>query len=251
MADSVYASAGLPIRSDLESSHLETWKRIAAPGTWWSGAERVAIAAECRRARSCGLCAERKAAVSPFAVDGRHDTGNELAPEVVDVIHRIVTDPGRLTRSWCRGVIDAGMPEPHYVELVSVVVKATAMDIFPRAIGARPLELPEPRPGDPSRTPPPATARDEGAWLPLVPAGEAGGEAARELYGDRETVPNIGRALSLVPAEALGLHALSEAHYMSLDHVTDPSYSQPGRALDRLQTELVAARVSALNECFY
>jgi hypothetical protein len=33
--------------------------------------------------------------------------------------------------------------------------------------------------------------------------------------------------------------------------VTAPRDAEPGRALDRLQTELVAARVSAINECFY
>lgn len=250
MPDSLYPDAGYAVRPDLEASHRETWQRIAAPGTWWSGPERVAMVAEVRRARACGLCAERKASLSPFAVEGRHDTGKDLPPDVVDTIHRIVTDPGRLTRSWCRGVIDAGLGEERYVELVAVVAKANALDLFPRALGAAPLPLPSPRPGEPSRQRP-TTARDEGAWLPLVPTGPEGGDAARALYGEREMVPNIGRALSLVPDEADGLHVLSEPHYMSLDHVIDPRYVEPGRALDRLQTELLAARVSAINECFY
>lgn len=250
MTDSLYAAAGYDIRPDLESAHRATWQRLAGAGTWWTGSERLAIAAETRRAWDCALCAERKAAVSPFAVEGQHDAADELAPEVIDVIHRIVTDPGRLTRSWYRSVVEAGMSEPHYVELVGVVVKTVALDVFPRAIGAPRLALPEPRPGEPSRTRP-ESARDEGAWVPIVPVGPDGGEAGRTLYGDRDEVPNIGRALSLVPDEAMGLHTLSEPHYMGLDHVRDPTYVQPGRALDRLQTELVAARVSALNECFY
>jgi hypothetical protein len=250
MPDPLYPAAGYPIRPDLEASHRETWRRIAATGTWWSGPERVAMAAEVRRAHACSLCAERKAAPSPFAVQGRHDAGEALSPEVVDVIHRIVTDPGRLTQSWCRGVIHAGLGEERYVELVAVVVKANALDLFPRALGADRLPLPSPQPGEPSRERV-DTARDDGAWLPLVPAGPEGGDAARALYGERETLPNIGRALSLVPDEALGLHVLSQPHYMALDHVTDPRYVEPGRALDRLQTELLAARVSAINECFY
>lgn len=250
MPDSLYPGAACPVRPDLEASHRESWHRIAAPGTWWSGAERLAMAGEVRRARACALCAERKGSLSPFAVQGRHDAGEALPPEVVDVIHRIVTDPGRLTRSWCRGVIDAGLGEERYVELVAVVAKANALDVFPRALGAELLPLPSPQAGEPSRERP-ATARDEGAWLPLVPVGPDGGDAARALYGEREAVPNIGRALSLVPDEVLGLHVLSQPHYMALDHVTDPGYVESGRALDRLQTELLAARVSAINECFY
>lgn len=250
MSSSIYASSGYPVRDDLETAHRETWRRLAGPGTWWTGVERLAIAAETRRAWDCALCAQRKAAVSPFAVEGTHDAGRDLPPDVVDVVHRIVTDPGRLTRSWCRGVIEAGLSEPRYVELVAVVVKTVALDVFPLAIGAERLPLPEARPGEPTRTAP-DTARDDGAWVPLVPAGPEGGEAGRTLYGEREMVPNIGRALSLVPDEALGLHVLSGPHYMDLDHVTDPAFVQPGRALDRLQTELVAARVSAMNECFY
>ena len=66
-----------------------------------------------------------------------------------------------------------------------------------------------------------------------------------------EYVPQIGRALSLVPAEVRTLQALSALHYMELDHVIDPTYVPPGRKLDRPQMELIAARVSAINECFY
>lgn len=250
MADSLYAPSGYEVRADLEAAHRDTWARLAAAGTWWTGVERLAIAAETRRAWDCALCAERKAALSPFAVEGSHDAGDALEPALVDVVHRLVTDPGRLTRSWCRGVIDAGLEEPRYVELVAVVVQTIALDVFPRALGMAPLPLPEPRAGEPRRERP-AEARDEGAWVPLVPAGEPGGATARRLWGGRDMVPNIGRALSLVPEEALGLSAMSGPHYMTLEHVTDPGFEEPGRALDRRQTELVAARVSAINECFY
>jgi hypothetical protein len=47
------------------------------------------------------------------------------------------------------------------------------------------------------------------------------------------------------------LNAISGAHYMELDHVVDPAHVEPGRSLDRLQMELIAARVSSINECFY
>jgi hypothetical protein len=38
---------------------------------------------------------------------------------------------------------------------------------------------------------------------------------------------------------------------MELSHVSDPHYETPGRAIDRLQMELVASRVSLMNDCFY
>ena len=41
-----YAGAALPVREDLPATHRRAWRRLAEPGTWWSGRERVAIAAE-------------------------------------------------------------------------------------------------------------------------------------------------------------------------------------------------------------
>ena len=40
----------------------------------------------------------------------------------------------------------------------------------------------------------------------------------------------------------------TRSHYLPLADLGNP---RKGRAIDRMQIELVAARVSALNECFY
>jgi hypothetical protein len=250
MTEPTYADSPYPIRADLATAHRETWARIGRPGTWWTGAERVAIAQAARAARSCSLCAERKAAVSPFSVDGAHDGPGTLPADAVDAIHRIVTDPGRLSKSWYQRVIGGGLESTHYVELIGVTVMTTAIDLFARALGIEVAPLPTPESGEPTRRRP-VSARDDGAWVLQVPSGPDGGDEGREIYGDMEFVPNIGRALSLVPAEVLGLHAMSGPHYMKLEDVGNPAYATPGRALDRLQMELVAARVSAINECFY
>ena len=61
-------------------------------------------------------------------------------------------------------------------------------------------------------------------------------------------MPNIVRALSLVPDHVRLLRELSASHYMAFERIPDPSVRN---ALDRMQIELVAARVSAMNECFY
>jgi hypothetical protein len=80
----------------------------------------------------------------------------------------------------------------------------------------------------------------------IAPQDAAGAEA--ELYGDIPIVPHIMQALSVVPDEARALRRSSEAHYVPMIALGDPMV---GRSLDRMQIELVAARVSALNECFY
>jgi hypothetical protein len=245
-----YSGASYPVRGDLVECHREIHRNLGAPGTWWTGSEKLAIAAEARAAPECALCRERKAAVSPFAVDGTHAGPALLPAEVVDVVHRIVTDPGRLSRSWCDGVLAKTLDDGRYVELIGTVVSITALDVFARAIGADTAPLPAAQAGEPSRERP-ASAVDQGAWVPLVPFGEAGGADAERVYGGLDAVPNIGRALSLVPSQVEALRAFSGPHYMTIEHVGDPSYETPGRALDRLQMELVAARVSKLNDCFY
>jgi hypothetical protein len=244
------ASQGIEIRTDLADCHAAMWQHIAGPGTWWTAQERLAIAEEARLARDCGLCAERKAAVSPFSVDGEHESAGSLPAPVIDVIHRIITDPGRLTKSWLSGVVDGELADTHYVELVAVAVFTHSLDVFQRALGFDRASLPAPRSGEPTRVRP-ESARPDGAWVDLVPDGEEGGAFSREIYGGMESVPYIGRALSLVPAEVAALRGLSGPHYMELSHVADPRYETPGREIDRLQMELVASRVSLMNDCFY
>jgi alkylhydroperoxidase family enzyme len=241
-----YAAAGVAVRDDIRAAQRALWDHVRAPGTWWTGAERVAIAAESRAAGACALCRERRAALSPSAVPGRHATLGTLSPVVVDAIHRIRTDAGRLTRSWLDAVVAAGVDEPAYVELVGVVTMVTGVDCFCRALGVPPFPLPEPLPGEPSRYRP-AAARPGGAWVPTIAPEDATGPEA-DLYGDAAFVPNIVRALSLVPDEVRMLRRMSDAHYLPIASIPDPTAR---RTLDRMQIELVAARVSALNECFY
>jgi hypothetical protein len=241
-----YGTAGLPIREDLREAHRYLWQHFASPGTWWDGSQRVAIAAEARHATGCRLCRRRKTALSPSAVGGEHDALGTLPANVVDVIHRVRTDPGRLSRRWFDGVMASGLDAPRYVELIGVVTLATGVDFFTRALGIAPFPMPEPQPGAPSRRLP-SGAKPGTAWVPMIAPEDARGPEA-DLYGDAPIVPNIVRALSLVPAEVRALRRSADAHYLPVAQIGDPSAR---RALDRMQMELVAARVSALNECFY
>ena len=241
-----YADAPVSVREDLPAAHRRAWQRLAEPGSWWSGAQRVAIAAEARNAARCPLCRERRAARSPHAVEGVHASLAELSDAAVDVIHRVTTSPGQLSRAWYEKTLAAGLGEEAYVEIIGVVATLVSVDQFCRGLGVAPHPLPAPQPGEPSRRRPP-DAQPAGAWVPMIPAGGGSGPDAELFSRDRSA--NVLRALSLVPDEVRNLRDLSDAHYLTLDLLIDPSASRG--ALDRRQMELVAGRVSALNECFY
>jgi hypothetical protein len=242
-----YSAAPFAVREDLPQAFARTWEALAAPGCWWSGEERVAIAAEVRAARDCRLCAERKPALSPTAVAGTHDRAGPLLDEVaVDVVHRIVTDPTRLSQSFVEKLATDGLSDGHYVELLGVVVCQVSVDAFQRALGLDPEPLPTPEPGEPSRVRP-ASAEPGVGWVPMIPEGRATGAEA-DLYPSKAA--NVIRALSLVPDAVRRMQDLSKSQYLPLGQIADPS-ADPGRALTRSQIELLAGRVSALNECFY
>jgi hypothetical protein len=169
----------------------------------------------------------------------------------VEAVHRIRTDPGRLSARWAQGLLADGprgqaLSDGAYVELISVVATVVLVDTFAQGLGQARRPLPRPRPGAPSRHRP-AAARPDGAYVPMIPRGENSGPEA-DLY-PAGFVPNVLRAMSLVPAAVRGFFALHGAHYVDVAGVTDPTIG--GRAISRPQIELIAARVSALNACFY
>lgn len=233
-----------PIRPDLAEAHRRAWVHIAGPGTWLSGAERVAVADEMRRARSCALCRERKEALSPFTIEGEHDHGGVLSAPLVDAVHCVATDAARLTERWYRSLLEQGLRAEVYVEALGVAVIAISVDRFHHAMGL-PLEpLPSPQPGAPTRVRPEGIVEGE-AWVPM----QESRRVAAQLGMPAGPVPFVLRALSLVPAEVRAWGDLSAAQYLT-EHQMRSSFASV-RALDRSQIELVAGRVSALNECFY
>jgi hypothetical protein len=86
----------------------------------------------------------------------------------------------------------------------------------------------------------------DGAYVPMIPASGATGAEA-DLWHKNQTA-NVIRALSLVPDAVRMLKKLSNAHYIPFEEVVNPRFR---RHLDRSQIELIAGRVSVLNECFY
>src|SRR5262249_17707571 len=139
------------MRQELQDAIASASRSLGQPGVWWTGAERLKIARETRRARSCALCPRRKEALSPHSLIGSHDCVTDLPPPAIEAVHRIVSDPGRLSETWYRGLIGVELVDEAYVELLSVVAITTAFDTFDRATGAASRDLPQPSPGTPTR----------------------------------------------------------------------------------------------------
>ena len=241
-----YSEAQYSVRDDFAAAHNRYWQRLAKPGAWLTGSQRIDIVREVRQAPHCSLCRRRKQALSPTHVDGAHDSVSTLSDTMVEVIHRVVTDPQRLTRAWFDGIIASGLSEDEYVEIIGILVNAFSIDEFCRAIGAPLNSLPEPEPGEPSGYRP-ANIIDDGAWVSLLPNMVDSGPEA-DLWNGRTGY--VIRALTLVPDEVRSMLDLLAAHYISYNGIFEFK-SSPRGTLSRIQTEILAIRTSALNGCFY
>ncbi|WP_444884422.1 alkylhydroperoxidase-related (seleno)protein [Microbulbifer sp. PSTR4-B] len=246
-----YSKQKLPIREGLREANLKAWQFIGETGNWWSAQQHLAIAREVRAAHECAFCRERKKALSPYQVEGRHESNSELSEVIVDTVHRIVTDSSRLSEEWFKRLIPSEISKGQYVELVAVVVFVMNVDTFHRALGL-PLEaLPEIQTlvnESPSQYIP--EGLEEGAaWVPMIGKGQCA-EEEQDLYRDVPKPTNVLRALSLVP-EAVRCQRYMENRYYFLPSEVMQVGESHDRALSRIEIELVATRVSMNNECFY
>ena len=236
----------MPIRLSLAKAIDDAWQRLAQPGTWWSGPERIAIVAEVRNAETCGLCQKRKASLSPYTVPGEHAATELLPANAVEAIHRLKTDAGRITEKWVRTIVDGELTEEQYVEIVSITAIVTALDTFDDALGRERRLAPPPVSGSPTRNRP-AGAKHDLAWVAtLSPETIVEGELDPfAIHGDK----NIHRGVSLVPQEVMNFFDLDVEIYLRDEEIRD--FATEYRAISHAQIELIAARASAINACFY
>jgi len=240
-----YEQSAYEVRADLAAAHARVWEHLARPGTWLKATARIAIAAEARAAKGCALCAERKKSLLPLGVDGRHDSATTLPEGWVDIIHRIISDPGRLTQGWYGRTVGRHISDGEYVELVSVVAHLTAIDTFARGLGCDPWPLPDARSGAPSYYRP-TEARRNSAWVPTIAWEEHGPGEADFFQGFPS---NIKMALTLVPDEARSFFDIVAHQYLPGPAMRD--FAKEYRAISHAQIELLAGRVSAINQCSY
>jgi hypothetical protein len=236
-----YADSAYPVRADLAEIHGSQLEKLGAPGTWGTGAQRLAVAA-----------AARDACYEAGILEPPEDEGAAIDLELPEVVRRVAQQvaatPKDVDQAFYQAALADGLSDAEYTEIVGVVSRLSSFDVFARSIGVTLQPLPEPQPGTPSRERP-AAAVIEQAWVPTVPNPPEGGETADALYGGKPK-PYIMRALTLVPDEFRAHIALEQIQYTRLDRIMDYAY-QHHEGLTRPQTEVVAGRVSALNECFY
>lgn len=202
---------GVAVRSDIGRLFRREWARLARPGTWWSGSERIDIAHAARRARYGGTA-----------------DPSSLPDAAITVAGTVSAAPATIRRGWVETMTAALGPAP-FVEIVGIASRLSAVDTFHRALGLELEPLPHPEEGRPSQAEEPL-ARPGAGWVPMV-----GGAS-------------ITQALSLVEAEAAAQEDMHGPLYLTYEGMAELDYVG---GLSRAQMELVAARTSALNECFY
>ncbi len=188
------------------------WQRVASPGAWFDGSQRVELAAIARAARG------------EVAVDA--DT---LSPPSIEAARLVATDPGAITEEWIAGLETNGLTRMAYAELLGVVARMQAIDTLCFATGAELRPMPAPVGGE-------ATGE--------IPDGLRAGRAWVPMTGPAPAVD----ALSAVPDEQQAQLDVAATLYISGADIGDRTYR---RELERVQMELVVCRTSLLNRCFY
>lgn len=208
----VFAGAALIARPDVVAAFERVWDRISRPGAVFDGSERVAVAAVARAARSGDTL--------PVV---------RLAPAAVEAARVLGGEPAMATEGWVADEIAPAIGYPAYVEIIGVAAQLTAVDTFHRAMGLDLEPLPEPVAGEPNGTIA-DNAKLRSSWVPTDGPG------------------SVVYALSLVPGEMAGFDDLHGPLYIPVGEMGNDLFA---RSLQRHQMELVAARTSALNDCFY
>ncbi len=204
----------LPVTPDLATAFRSVWTQLAAPGTWWTGAERVALARVARAAY----------------VGESSPSDTRLPAPAVAAASLLGHDPAAITEPLIVEWEQSGLDSNRYVELIGLVSRVTAVDTFHRALGISLEPLPEPEPGEPTRNVTATRARKTRSWVPMIGP------------------PTIPASLSAVPKESDGLEELHAAMYLAYEEMGNPTIK---RGLTRVQMELIAAKASVINECFF
>ena len=237
----LYADSVYPVRKDLEAVHEKQLAQFGVAGAWGSGAQRLAVA---RETRDAGI----DAGIYEAPDDPGPPNENDLPNAAKKVIHKLTVAPKDFLEDSYDEALAGGLSDAEFVEMVGIVARITAIDVFSRGIGVPLRPLPEAQPGLPSRERPQAAVQEQ-AFPPTIPNPPDGGREAEELYG-KQPKPYIVRGLSLVPDE-LRMHVEQEhVQYLPMGKILQPHY-QHHDGLSRAQAEIVAGRVSALNECFF
>ncbi len=237
----IYAESDYPTANNISAVHQNQLIQISKPGYWGNGTQRLEIA---KLARDFGI----EAGILEKPLNHETAKANNVTPVIKHLVKTLAIEPKVIDEKFFLNIIDSGLSEEEYTEIIGVVSRITNIDLYARAIGAPLPQFPKPEIGNHSKERPPEAIKED-AWVSTIPNGPAGKEIGKDLYKGRP-MPYILRALSLVPDECRSNMVLESCQYAELGRVLDFSYNHYD-SLSRPQVEIIAGRVSALNECFY
>ena len=174
------------------------------------------------------LTGSQRVAIARVARDSEQRTAD--VPEALqDLATMLMVDPAKVGEAEVRRAAD-GVGEAPTVEIIAIVSMLSAADTFHDALGL-------------DREP-----------LPTPIAGEPTGDIRADLKRRRTYVPMppgpIPFALDLVPSDAELYLSLHGPLYMTDEEMSSDDFArEPG--LNRAQMELISARLSFHNKCFY
>jgi hypothetical protein len=221
------------VRDDLAEAHRLAWEHLAAPGSWWSGAERVELA------RTALVAIADPDPLPPWVGVTSTDRieGAVAAPAAAhDLVYRLARHAGTMTEGVYRAAVDA-LGELPYVELVAIVSTVAAVAHFCRNIGVAVPPLPSPLPGEPTGEQPERLAQPRYNWVPVAEP--------------TDEVAAVVQAYTAVPGEHRNTWRMASAQYMPVEEMLDPDWRRRQGGLSRAQMELVAARLTLARDCFY
>jgi hypothetical protein len=221
------------IRDDLAEAHRLAWEHIAAPGSWFTGAERVELA------QTVLLAVGDPDPLPPWASassSGRL-AGSRLAPDVAhDIAYRIGRHAGTITQPVYRSAADA-LGELPYIELCAIASTVAAVAHFCRNVGVPVPPLPPVVDGAPTGERPEALAQAGLNWV-LVAA-------------PADQTASVVQAYTAVPGEQRNTWRMADAQYMSDADMVHPDWIRRPGGVTRAQMEVVAARIALVRECFF
>jgi hypothetical protein len=221
------------VREDLAEAHRLAWQHLAAPGSWWTGAQRIELAG------TALLAIGDRDPLPPWAAVTSTD---RLGPDLVapgpahDVAYRLARHAGTMTYDVYRAAADA-LGELPYVELCAIVSTVAAVVHFRRNIGLVVPPLPPPIDGAPTGERPERLAEPQLSWVPVE--------------APPDEVAAVVQAYTAVPGEQRNNWRLADAQYMPNLEMVHPDWRRREGGLSRAQMELVAARLTRLRDCFY
>jgi hypothetical protein len=221
------------VRDDLVEAHRLAWEHVAAPGSWFTGEQRVELA------RTVLLAVADPDPPPPWVAVTLTERlpSPRVAPDTAhDAAYRLARHAGTVTEDVYRLFADT-LGELPYVELCALVSTAAAVAHFHRNVGAPLPPLPAPVPGAPTGERPAELATPALNWVPVAaPADE---------------VAAVVQAYSAVPREWTNTWRMADAQYMPEPDMVHPDWSRRPGGLTRAQMELVAATVARARDCFY